>query len=56
MLLGRIGADGPVFEIGESLDLAATLSGTLYCTVNDIRLMYYNNSGTVNLEVFDTTP
>lgn len=53
MLLGRIGPAGPIFEISTNLDLKPTFSGLLYCTVNDLRWAYVNNSGSVSLEVFE---
>jgi len=51
MLLGRIGSGGPAFEIGKSVMFIAKLSGILYLTVNDIHLMYYNNKGTLQVEI-----
>ena len=50
-LLGRIGLRGDVFLIAKELDLVIASSGQLYCTVNDISFMHYNNRGTVELVV-----
>ncbi|MEO8630608.1 MAG: hypothetical protein ABI612_21300 [Betaproteobacteria bacterium] len=56
MLLGRIGAEGMVFEIGKSRRFRAGTSGTLYCSVNDVQFMYRNNRGAVNLRIVDLGP
>ena len=53
LLLGRIGVDGEPFEIGLGIPKRFDRSGELYCTVNDLRWMYFNNSGAVRLDVVD---
>jgi hypothetical protein len=42
-LIGKIGVNGTPFEVGDSLTMTATTSGTLYLGVNDD--YYGDNSG-----------
>lgn len=61
-LLGKIGEHGTLFEIGAGIasfesDAGAEpgqgFDGRLYCTANDLPFMYWNNSGAVQLEVYE---
>lgn len=44
-LLGRIGASGTVFPVGRSYDAAATATGRLYLTINDLQTYFADNRG-----------
>lgn len=55
-LIGTIGRSlDSVIVIGSSLpDFAPTRPGRLYCFANDVRIMYWNNSGDVQLKITRT--
>lgn len=50
-LIGKIGEDGDIFEIGTECTLFADTGGDLFCTANDLPIAYWNNTGTLDLTV-----
>lgn len=51
ILLGRIGKNGKPFKIGSKVSYISDTSGELYCTVNDLPFMLWNNNGSVQIKV-----
>lgn len=49
-LVGAIG-EGPLFEITDSQIVSSQENGQLRCFANDIRFMYWNNRGTIEVRV-----
>jgi hypothetical protein len=56
-LIGRIDGDSTLFDIGRIIEqnevFTAPATGTLSCFANDVYFMYWNNSGSVELDVRD---
>jgi hypothetical protein len=50
-LLGRIGDQGPVFLIGDSCSITASVSGELQCAANDVTGFYWNNDEALSVVV-----
>ncbi len=54
-LVGSIGGEPTrMFRIGAELVIRARYSGRLFCFANDVGVMYWNNSGSVELTVTRT--
>ena len=56
MLIGTIGKsmDCPFIIGSRLLHFTAAIPGRLYCFANDLRFMYWNNSGSIKVEIART--